>query len=245
VDLRRLKEQASRLIAEGRYERAEVLYRQLLTISPRDSALWLKHAELLKRLERTAPAIASYRMAAQLLMEFGHANRAIAALKIALELQPEDVELVSDIIRYELRQRQRSREMPAVVAEEAAHPVAPSELHALSETAPPPAPTPLLALPMLAASESRITAMVAEVTHTPIPPPRASVPRIPIEVESPLHPRWPQVRRVSDTEVAVKPSPFAHWVVLSSAAPIDVRFFDEYAVPEEAHWLEEPTPEPT
>ncbi|MFT3712368.1 MAG: hypothetical protein QM817_32375 [Archangium sp.] len=238
MDLRRLKEQASRLIADGRYERAEVLYRQLLTVSPRDSSLWLKHAELLKRLERTEPAVSSYRMAAQLLMEFGHANRAIAALKIALELQPEDVELVSDIIRYELRQRQRSREMPAVVASEAANPVAPSELQALAETAP--APEPLLALPMFPATESRLTAIV-DAAHAPIPPPRASVPRIPIEVESPLQQRWPQVRRVSDTEIAIKPSPFAHWVVVSSAAPIDVRFFDDYPVPDEAHWLEEPS----
>jgi hypothetical protein len=128
--------------------------------------------------------------------------------------------------------------MPAVVAAEVANPVAPAELHALSDAAPP--PPSLLALPMFPASESRITAMVEAVQHAPIPPPRASVPRIPIEVESPLM-RWPQVRRVSDTEIAIKPSPFSHWVVVSSAAPIDVRFFDEYPVPEHAHWLEEPS----
>jgi hypothetical protein len=54
VDLRKLKEQASRLVVEGRYERAEVLYRQLLTVAPRDSGLWLKHADLLKRLGEVA-----------------------------------------------------------------------------------------------------------------------------------------------------------------------------------------------
>ena len=37
VDIRRLKEKASRLSAEGRLGRAEVLYRQMLTLQPRDS----------------------------------------------------------------------------------------------------------------------------------------------------------------------------------------------------------------
>ncbi|MBL8914926.1 MAG: hypothetical protein JNM17_29745, partial [Archangium sp.] len=180
MDLRRLKEQASRLISEGRYERAEVLYRQLLTVAPRDHALWLKHAELLKRLERTEPAVSSYRMAAQLLMDFGYANRAIAALKIALELRPDDIELVSDIIRYELRQRQRSREMPAVVAAENSNPVAPAELHALADAETTSAPK-LLALPMLSTSESRLSAMVHDVLDGS-PAPRPSVPRIPVEV---------------------------------------------------------------
>lgn len=228
------------MISDGRYERAEVLYRQLLTVAPRDHALWLKHAELLKRLERTEPAVSSYRMAARLLMDFGYANRAIAALKIALELQPDDVELVSDIIRYELRQRQRSREMPAVVAAEIANPVSPAELHALSDADTAPAPK-LLALPMFAASDSRISAMVNEVIESvPTPAPRPSVPRIPLEVETPVT-RWPQVRRISETELAIKSSPFARWLVVTSHTSMEVRFFDEYPVPEEALWLEEPT----
>lgn len=226
------------MISEGRYERAEVLYRQLLTVAPRDHALWLKHAELLKRLERTEPAVSSYRMAAQLLMDFGYANRAIAALKIALELRPDDIELVSDIIRYELRQRQRSREMPAVVAAENSNPVAPAELHALADAETTSAPK-LLALPMLSTSESRLSAMVHDVLDGS-PAPRPSVPRIPVEVETPLQ-TWPQVRRISETELAIKPSPFAHWIVVTSHTSMEVRFFDEYVVPEEAHWLEEPS----
>ena len=106
VDIRRLKEQASRLSAEGRLERAEVLYRQMLTLQPRDSGLWLRHAEVLKRLKRIEPAVGAYRMAAQLLMDVGHGPRAVACLKLAHELQPEDLDLVTEIIRYELRQRQ-------------------------------------------------------------------------------------------------------------------------------------------
>ncbi|MBL8916058.1 MAG: hypothetical protein JNM17_35490 [Archangium sp.] len=66
------------------------------------------------------------------------------------------------------------------------------------------------------------------------------MPRIPVEVETPLQ-TWPQVRRISETELAIKPSPFAHWIVVTSHTSMEVRFFDEYVVPEEAHWLEEPS----
>ncbi|MDP1824340.1 MAG: hypothetical protein Q8L48_13885 [Archangium sp.] len=199
MDIRRLKEQASRLSAEGRLERAEVLYRQMLTLQPRDSGLWLRHAEVLKRLERREAAVTAYRMAAQLLMDVGHGHRAVACLKLALEQRPEDVDLVTDIIRYELRQRAQERERPS---QQRALPDAPHE-----------PVEQLLALPML--------------------------PQVPVEVESPLE-RWPQVRRVSETEVAIKPSPFGKWVVLSSATTLEVRFLEDYPVDEAALWLEAP-----
>lgn len=207
MDIRRLKEQASRLSAEGRLERAEVLYRQMLTLQPRDSGLWLRHAEVLKRLSRREAAVSAYRMAAQLLMDVGHGHRAVACLKLALEQRPEDIDLVTDIIRYELRQRAQDRERPS---QRQASPVEPVEPGPESGTEP---VEHLLALPML--------------------------PQVPVEVESPLE-RWPQVRRVSETEVAIKPSPFAKWVVLSSSAVLEVRFLEDYQVDETALWLEEP-----
>ena len=201
MDIRRLKEQASRLSAEGRLERAEVLYRQMLTLQPRDSGLWLRHADVLKKLGRRESAVSSYRMAARLLMDLGHGHRAVACLKLAHEQLPDDLDLVTEIIRYELRQRQWERERPS------AHAAALAE--SPSETV-----EPLLALPML--------------------------PRVPVELESPLE-RWPQVRRVSETEVAVKASPFSKWVVLTADTAIEVRFLEEYSVEEVALWLEEPS----
>jgi tetratricopeptide (TPR) repeat protein len=230
VDIRRLKELASRLISEGRFERAEVLYRQMLTLQPRDANLWLRHAELLKRLERTAPSVTSYRMAAQLLMEAGHTHRAVACLKLALALQPDDVDLVTDIIRYELRQRQTERSArppPPIVEQQLTAPLPDTETPAL------------LALPMFASTDSRIAATVPDVQDE-VPAPKASAPRIPLEVESPLQ-RWPQVRRLGDGEVAIKASPFSKWIVLTADAQLEVRFFDDYPVPETALWLEEPT----
>jgi tetratricopeptide (TPR) repeat protein len=208
VDIRRLKEQASRLSAEGRLERAEVLYRQMLTLQPRDSGLWLRHADLLKRLHRADAAVSSYRMAAQLLMDVGHGHRAVACLKQALELHPDDLDLVTEIIRYELRYRVQERERPSLQ-----HLLAP--LDAPHE--------PLLALPML----------------PPLPAAQPSAPGIPLEVEA--QPRWPQVRRVSEGEVAIKPSPFSKWLVLTASTAIEVRFLEHYDVDEEALWLEEPS----
>ncbi|MFZ5442013.1 MAG: tetratricopeptide repeat protein [Myxococcota bacterium] len=231
MDVRSLKERAGRLTAEGRFERAEVLYRQLLTRHPRDAGLWLRHAEVLRHLERTADALASYRMAARLLEAAGHSARAVACLKVALELQPDDVDLVTDIIRYELRQRQHERTRASF----------PAPLPPPPDAGPPsqePEPK-LLALPMLVSSPSRVAALVPE-TQEPLPVPRASAPRIPLEVEAPIQ-RWPQVRRLSDGELAIKPSPFSKWIVITSSSDLEVRFFDEYPVSEEALWLEEPS----
>ncbi len=93
-------------MASGQFERAEVLLRQALTQAPRDVQTWLKHAEVLKRLSRDADAVSSYRLAARLLDEVGHHHRAVAALKLGLALVPDDIELITDIIRLEMRARQ-------------------------------------------------------------------------------------------------------------------------------------------
>lgn len=230
MDVRGLKERASRLSSQGRFERAEVLYRQLLTHQPRDANLWLRHAETLRHLDRVDSSISSFRMAAQLLDSAGHTARAVACLKVALELKPDDVDLVTDIIRFELRQRQAERERPTWPA-----PLPPPPDAGPAETE----PVPLLALPMFASSDSHISELVPDALE-PIPPPRVSAPRIPLEVEAPIQ-RWPQVRRVSDHEVAIKPSPFSKWIVLSAATSLEVRFFDEFPVADEALWLEEPS----
>lgn len=211
MESERLKEKASRLSAEGRLAPAEVIYRQLLSEQPRDAALWLKHAEVLKRLERRGPAVNSYRMAARLLMEQGHGQRAVACLKQALEQQPDDLDIVTEIIRCELTQRQdelrRSTQRARVDFD----------------------PFPLEELPPLA---GRPIFLAAE------PPPARSPAmfqaRPPREREA-----WPQVVRRSLGEVAIRPSPFSPWVVLTSTAEIDVRIQDD-PLDEPAEWVDEP-----
>lgn len=67
----------------------------------------------------------------------------------------------------------------------------------------------------------------------PLPPPSAPVR---FEVESST--QWPQVRRLTDTRIAVQAAEGARWVVLEASSAIAVRFADELEVPEDAEWLE-------
>ncbi len=193
MNARELKAQASTSIAKGRFDRAEVLYRQALTLVPRDSQLWLKHGETLRQLGHHGDAVESYRMAATILATDGHFLRAIAAVKQALELRPADVELTCDIIKLEMRHSQTR-----------ARPASPQNDFRATQT-----PLPSLALPML------------------------------VEVVAPREspPEWPQVRRLSDSEVAMKATPSSKWVVVSSVTPLVVRFSAELD-PQDAPLLE-------
>ena len=49
----------------------------------------------------------SYRRAAAMLSEAGHFPRAVAALRLALEMRRDDVDLISELIRMELKKNQR------------------------------------------------------------------------------------------------------------------------------------------
>ena len=193
---RELKAQASNSIAKGRFDKAEVLFRQALTLVPRDSQLWLKHGETLRQLGQHGDSVESYRMAATILATDGHFLRAIAAMKQALELRPTDVELISDIIRLEMRhaqERDRAGLMQTPVMSQAT-------------------PVPSLALPMMSMSMS-------------------------VEVVTQREPEWPQVRRLSDSEVAMKATAESRWVVVSSVTPLVVRFAAELD-PQDAPLLE-------
>ena len=107
MELRTLKAEAGELLSRGKCAQAEVLYRQMLLLQPRDAQLWVRHAEALKRLSRTEDAVVSYRQAAAMLSEEGHFPRAVAALRLALELRRDDLDLISELIRMELKKNQR------------------------------------------------------------------------------------------------------------------------------------------
>lgn len=139
MELHTLKQEAGDLLAKGKFAQAEVLYRQMLLLHPRDAQLWVRHAEALKRLSRVDDAVDSYKRAAAMLSESGHFPRAVAALKLALELREDDLDLISELIRLELKKNRREAQIAH------AAPTAPQP--------PPPAKTEssdkLLALPVL------------------------------------------------------------------------------------------------
>lgn len=84
--------------------------------------------------------------------------------------------------------------------------------------------------PALASTPSPLVSTADEV---PAPPPSSPV-RFEVEAAA----QWPQVRRLSETRIAVQAAEGARWVVLESSSAIAVRFADELEVPDDAEWLE-------
>lgn len=227
-----MKEQASGFVAKGRFERAEVLYRQLLTRVPRDAQVWLKHADLNRRLMRMQAAVLSYRMAANLLLQQGHEARAVAALKSALDLRPDDIDLISDIIRVEMRRsRRRQRPFPFHDAPDAQHHEIEHTEHTehVEHVEHVEHHEPQLALPMLPASPPPETAS----TDTPPEGLTLEIAATPAQRRD-----WPQIRRLNDLEIAIKTSADSKWLVITSTTVLQVRFTDRLELDEETPWLE-------
>jgi hypothetical protein len=101
MGLRELKETAHQQFVRGKFAQCAHTYQQILRLAPRDPNLYVRHAEASKRAGDRQGAIASYRTAAELLLELGCASRARGALKAALELDPKDPFLQNDIARLE------------------------------------------------------------------------------------------------------------------------------------------------
>jgi tetratricopeptide (TPR) repeat protein len=222
VNVAHSKALARSLAAKGRYEKAEVLYRQVLTRVPRDASVWVRHAEVLRRLGNGEKAAWSYRTAASILVALGYEARAIACLRLALAFKPDDIDLVTELIRVEMHRAQHKQH---------ARPAPPVALADLKE--------PQLALPMLTEIDPRPTGdsviVHLDVTLPPAPGHVAAVQaELPIEIELPMvvHQQWPQVRRISDLEVAIKANATSEWIVLTSGSPIEVRFSEALSIDE-------------
>lgn len=114
MDVHELKDRARALVVKGRLEKAEVLYRQVVTLVPGDAPAWIRHAETLKRLSRVSEAVWSYRTASSILRALGHEGRALACLKLALELKPDDIDLITEIIRIEMHRKRRLERLPYI-----------------------------------------------------------------------------------------------------------------------------------
>lgn len=100
LNVRELKERAHNLLRKGKIEQACEAYRRLIAEDRKDPTLRMRHAELCVKLGRPDAAIASYRVAADLLNRAGYAARARAALHVALQLDPNDAGLLQAL--YEL-----------------------------------------------------------------------------------------------------------------------------------------------
>jgi hypothetical protein len=99
MKLRELKEAAHALFARGRYAQCSETYERILRLAPKDPNVRVRHAESCRRAGDRQSAIASYRVAAELLMEQGCESRARGALRAALELDPKDPMILADLAR--------------------------------------------------------------------------------------------------------------------------------------------------
>jgi hypothetical protein len=90
MKLRELKETAHLQFVRGKFAQCAQTYQQVLRLAPRDPNMHVRHAEACRRAGDRQQAIASYRTAAELLLELGCETRARGALKAALELDPRD-----------------------------------------------------------------------------------------------------------------------------------------------------------
>ncbi|MDY7226490.1 hypothetical protein [Hyalangium rubrum] len=101
MGLRELKETAHQQYVRGKFAQCAQTYHQILRLAPRDPNMRVRHAEACRRAGERLQAIASYRAAADLLLELGCESRARGALKAALELDPNDVLLQAEVARLD------------------------------------------------------------------------------------------------------------------------------------------------
>jgi hypothetical protein len=99
MGLRELKEAAHQQYVKGKFAECVKTYQKVLQLAPRDPNMRVRHAEACRRAGERLQAIASYREAANLLLELGCETRARGALKAALELDPHDIVLQDDVAR--------------------------------------------------------------------------------------------------------------------------------------------------
>ncbi|TQF16477.1 hypothetical protein FJV41_08330 [Myxococcus llanfairpwllgwyngyllgogerychwyrndrobwllllantysiliogogogochensis] len=192
AQLRALKEAAQLLFVQERYAECAEVHSRILRMVPKDPNARVRHAEICRRTGDRQAAIASYRMAAELLLAQGCEARARASLRAALELDPRDPVLLSDFTRMGQAslppstaledERLYSHAAGLVTVSEAPVTVAPRTPDARVKTPPPPPPPFVLR----AAEETRVSgplpsapAIAPVKVKPPGPATRAPVPSAP------------------------------------------------------------------
>ncbi|MBI1946651.1 MAG: cyclic nucleotide-binding domain-containing protein [Deltaproteobacteria bacterium] len=106
--LRKLKEDASRLIAKGKLAEAAEVYQKLVKADRKDLAGRQKLAELYGRLGRTQEAVREYQSVAGSYAADGLLLKAIAVCKIMLQLDPSHTETQSFLAELSTKRRGES-----------------------------------------------------------------------------------------------------------------------------------------
>jgi hypothetical protein len=139
MGLRELKEAAHQQFVRGKFSQCAQTYQQVLRLAPRDPNMHVRHAEACRRAGDRLQAIASYRTAAELLLELGCESRARGALKAALDLDPRDQFLQEVVAR--LGPQHEELLSPGLCEDRDALPLLPP-LESGLDPVPPPLPAP-------------------------------------------------------------------------------------------------------
>ncbi|QRO03048.1 hypothetical protein JRI60_51920 [Archangium violaceum] len=200
MGVRELKEEALDLYTRRKFAECARTYGKLLELEPRDPHLYVRHAEAWRRAGDKGRAIASYRTAAELLLQLGCEARARAALKVALELDPRDTEVARALAQLSPTYAPRREEVPGASAEPRSRP--PSRI------------------PEHQREQVELHTRQANV------PGRLALPPVPAAPAAPL-PSPAEVRRLSGNTLAVRSAPGTRWLVVSSRTPLTAYEVDE------------------
>lgn len=101
--------------ARGRRKKAIALYRKVLEVDPRDLTVHGKIAPLLARAGKRDEALASFRAAWEGQFRAGFVDRALAVLRQAVDLYPEENALWEEMARLHLQRGRRADAVAAMV----------------------------------------------------------------------------------------------------------------------------------
>lgn len=222
--LRHLKEEANHLISKGKLDKAAEVLAEAMALEPGDPVLRLRHAECCRKLGRHSSAITSFLDAAELLRRQGHYSRAMAALKLALELAPGHPALQERLTLLSQERQQASGAStgvwPAISSVPGGRTLTrqleiDSVLAQSRRTVPPPTTK------KLSSNDSEEMPVVVGVLDKG-PPNKAEV-------------MYPLFRRLSDRVLAVRPSAQARWILVSSDTTVNVTMVDDLPVQPATH----------
>src|SRR5919108_5800691 len=153
VDTRKLKDSVAEYLKKSKFDKAAELLEELTAAEPRDMQHRLRLGDCYRRLGELEKSVAQYEAAAQFFATEGQLIKAIAAVKVVLEIDPDNA-----AAQKQLATMNRQRRLGRAGSEDAA---------AAESTSATPAPRP-------ADSHHRVEAIELPEEPAPAPPPEVT-----------------------------------------------------------------------
>ena len=219
MKLRYLKEEANRLISKGKIDKAIETLQSAIKLDPTDAQLRLRLAECCRKVGQNNEALQALVQAGDLLKKQGHFGRAVAALKLALELAPGHPTLLQSIRHLESQKLLSGVSNSGVISG-----VLPGAFHGYVHSTP---DLPQRGIELSPASPNEAFELETGgpvVLGTPEP-----IEELELSEENlipAIEPLYPLIRRMGERALAIKASPQSRWIVVQSETPLHVKFAD-------------------